>query len=206
MANGAQTESPDQRAVAALGDFTKWFTGLATAGLAFSIGLQANLPTFSASARAYLVWAWFFYALAVIAGVLVQSSFPRLIQRRDTIDNPFVKRAYAASFGGLTLGSIFTFLALWAVAASQIAPDALAIRTAQQAVTIATALVKSGERLASIDKVEILGGVDGKSLADDTWHIQLTVNRGQGSSAERIQRDVYLSADVGRTTAYDGVR
>jgi len=203
---GGPPPTPDQRAVAALGEFTKWFTGLATAGLAFSIGLQANIASYGVEARRFLVWAWLCYAIAIVAGILVQSSFPKLIQKSWTIDNPWVKGAYWLSFFGLALGSAYTFLALRSFVATQVAPDQLAVRTAQDAVRRAVALVQPRERFASIDKIEVLPGADAKSVGDETWHVQLIVTRGSGKAMHQVRRDVFFNATSGHGSATESTK
>jgi hypothetical protein len=195
----AFVETNETKAIASLGDFTKWFTGLSTAGLAFSIGLHVTIGDYGGTTRALLMWTWFFYAASVISGVITQSAFPKLVQKGWTIDNPYVKWAYRTSFGTLILGSLLAFATLLSVVRAQPPPEALAVRTAQDAVARLSASYKPPYSIVAVTKIELLTGSDTATVREKVWYLEATVHQApsKAAAARQFSADAFIDADTG---------
>ncbi len=189
---------PD-KPLAVLGDYTKWLTGLATGGLAFSIGLQQNFASYHADTRDFVVASWVLYAVSVLSGVFLQSAFPTLYEDRSySIRNGWLYAVYYLSFGTLVLGSFTIFLALSSLAHTLAAPEKLTVKTASQAVASARNRL-NGLTAASIDSIELLKGADASDVGEEVWHVRFMLGKS-AKDAPDSKLDVLVDAATGATS------
>jgi hypothetical protein len=193
----AQNLGPD-KALSSLADFTRWLTGLGTAGLAFAVGLQQNLGDYDRIPRWLLVAAWAMFAFSALAGIFLQSSFPVLYrEEKYSIDNPWLVRTYRAALWSLIAGSVVLFICFLIRVLTDTPSDALKVRTGAEAVKIATCAVNCDKCIRGIGKVALIKGADESDLGDRTWQVRLfTGAPPKRRDAETI--DVVVSAVDGK--------
>lgn len=173
MADNQNAIGPD-KALSSLADYTRWLTGLATAGLAFAVGIQQNLGDYDSVPRLLLVWAWGLLAFSALAGILLQSSFPTLYRdKKYSINDPWLIGTYWAALGALIIGSVLLFLCFFVRVKTETSADALKVRTAAEAASIATCVAPCNKCIRAIGKIDLIKGADESDLADRTWRVQL---------------------------------
>jgi hypothetical protein len=187
------TEIGPDKALSTLADFTKWLTGLATAGLVFAISLQQNIPTYHAFTRWCIVAAWALYAVSVIAGVLIQSAFPNLYEDRAyTVKNGWIVGTYLAGLVALIAGSIAVFVALVSLTWTMSDPDSLRAKNAVEALGIARRQLP-GWKIASVDQIELVKGADAGDAAQQSWHVKFLLQKSGAHDPDR-KVDVFVNA------------
>ncbi|HEV2738707.1 MAG TPA: hypothetical protein VGU66_09025 [Candidatus Elarobacter sp.] len=195
----AQVDVPADKALSTLADYTKWLTGLATAGLAFSIGLQQNIASYHAFTRWSVVVAWGLYAIAVLAGVLLQSSFPTRYEKKNySIRDVWMVGTYLTGLGALVVGSFSVFLALFSLTWMLPDPGTLSVKNANAAVVRAKGAVKD-RHVGSVDTIELLKGADMVDVTEEEWHVRFTTPKSTKDEPD-VKVDVFVNAATGATT------
>lgn len=212
MADTPAPVGPD-KPLAALSDFTKWVTGLGTAGLAFSISLQQYIGDYQSGARWFLVASWFFYAVSAIVGILLQSAFPTLydwyLSKREgapsagwlSIANPWLKVPYAIGLLTLIGGSIALFVSLLLLSLAQTPPNKVAVRDAKEAIAIAIKALHCKDCVSGVDTAELVNGTQDSSVRDRIWHVRLLM-RMPPAKKEDAKADVFIRASDQTAAVY----
>jgi hypothetical protein len=192
----ANTPTPDQAALSSVNDILKLLTTLATGALVFSVGLLAPASTtYPDWVKWVLAITWFLFFVAAASGVYAQSLVPLQIRtQHENINECELRGAAIVLEVCFFLGVLGLALTLIVTLFSTPTRQGLSIETPLAALQCARASIGRGQRVLTVDTVELIKGLDTNRIDQSSWHVRMqTKPKAPSKQAIKQTIDIYLN-------------